>query len=270
LDIRVKLDPRIFQIIALATLVSYGHLSGHFTYPVSHIFLAVVGCLAVQFVGDRVANRPFNFQSSLISGLGLALLFRVDHWAMMLLACLFTIGSKFVIRRSEGHLFNPTNFAIVAMLIFFRDSVWVSPGQWGNEFFVALIMAFLGVAVCQSAKRLDVPLSFLGFYAGILAVRALVLGDPLPVPINDLGNGALLIFAFLMVSDPRTTPRALAGRLAFTFGTALVSYIFLYWFFIREGLFYSLALNTLCVPIYDRIFQGESFKWQPTRSLQAS
>ena len=43
-------------------------------------------------------------------------------------------------------------------------------------------------------------------YGLLLIGRALWLGDPLSIPLHQLQNGALLIFAFFMISDPKTTP----------------------------------------------------------------
>ena len=50
-----------------------------------------------------------------------------------------TIAGKFLIRVRGKHVFNPTNFALVAMMLA-TGEVWVSPGQWGS----GLVLAFQG------------------------------------------------------------------------------------------------------------------------------
>ena len=46
----------------------------------------------------------------------------------------------------------------------------------------------------------------------VLCGRSWWLGEPLAIPLHRLENGALLIFAFFMVSDPKTTPAGLTTR----------------------------------------------------------
>jgi Na+-transporting NADH:ubiquinone oxidoreductase subunit NqrB len=42
---------------------------------------------------------------------------------------MITISSKFLLRWRGKHLFNPTNFGLVFMLIFAQGAVWVSLGN---------------------------------------------------------------------------------------------------------------------------------------------
>jgi len=70
--------------------------------------------------------------SALITALGLTLLFRADHYSTMMLGGCLAIASKFLLRVQGKHLFNPTNFGILAALMLTPDG-WVSPGQWGEE-----------------------------------------------------------------------------------------------------------------------------------------
>src|SRR6202007_3317648 len=93
--------------------------------------------------------------------------------------------------------------------------VWVSPGQWGNVAFFAFLMACLGGLVVMRAGRADVALGFLFCWAALLIRRACWLHEPLTIPLHRLQNGALLLFTFFMISDPRTTPDSRAGRMLF-------------------------------------------------------
>ena len=63
--------------------------------------------------------------------------------------------------------------------------------------------------------------AFLGFYALLVVGRAVWLGDPLTIPLHHLQSGALLLFAFFMISDPKTTPDSRAGRVLFATLVAL-------------------------------------------------
>ena len=63
----------------------------------------------------------------------------------------------------------------------------------------------------RRAERSDVTWTFLAVYAGGLFARALWLGDPLTLPLHRLANGAFLLFAFFMISDPILWAAAGAG-----------------------------------------------------------
>ncbi|PYO55606.1 MAG: Na+-transporting NADH:ubiquinone oxidoreductase, subunit NqrB, partial [Candidatus Rokuibacteriota bacterium] len=74
-------------------------------------------------------GRPgFDPRSALISGLSLCLLLRTNSLTLAVLTAALAIASKFVLRVGGKHVFNPTNFALVAMMLL-TGAVWVSPGQ---------------------------------------------------------------------------------------------------------------------------------------------
>jgi hypothetical protein len=78
----------------------------------------------------------------------------------------------------------------------------MSSGQWGSAAIGALALACLGLIVLTHAKRAETTFGFLGFYALLLFGRALWLGDPLTIPMHQLQNGALLVFAFFSGHRP--------------------------------------------------------------------
>ena len=123
---------------------------------------------------------------------------------------MLTIAGKFLVRFRGKHVFNPTNGGLVAMLLL-TDQVWVSPGQWGSAAFFAFLMACLGGMVVKRASRSDVTYAFIVFYGALLFGRSFYLGEPLAIPLHRLESGALLLFTFFMISDPKTTPDSRAG-----------------------------------------------------------
>ena len=171
-----------------------------------------------------------------------------------------TIGSKFVLRWRGKHIFNPTNFGLVVMMLA-TGRVWVSPGQWGTAAFFAFAVACAGILVVRRAARSDVPLAFLGFYALLLFTRSAALGEPLAIPLHRLQSGALLLFAFFMISDPKTTPDSRPGRILFALLVAGGAAFVQFRLFRTNGLLWSLALFSLLVPLLDRIVPGLRYRW---------
>ena len=208
-------DPRHGQILTLASLLTYGLGWLGFDLGLAQVAVTLASALAVQRVGDWWTGAPWRSgaKSALISALSLCLLLRTDALWLAAVASAIAVGSKFLIRVRGKHVFNPTNGALVALLLT-TDLAWVSPGQWGTAAAFAFTMACAGMLVVNRAARSDVTLAFIAAYAALLVGRSLSLGEPLTIPLHRLESGAFLLFSFFMISDPKTTPDSRAGRIA--------------------------------------------------------
>jgi len=265
-------DPRLYQIGTLASLLVYGMARLEFDVAPWQVALLLTAALGTQCVGDRLTGNPTRFTSSarsaLISGLSLCLLLRTDRPDLAAAAAIVTIASKFLIRIRGKHVFNPTNGGIVAMLLLTRD-VWVSPGQWGATAFFAFLLACVGSLVVNRAARMDVTFAFLAAYCALLFGRSLYLGEPLAIPVHRLESGALLLFAFFMISDPKTTPDSAPARLLFGAVVAFGAWYVQFRLFRTNGLLWSLALCAPLVPVLDRLLPGRRFAWTAPRHIPA-
>ncbi len=266
-------DPRHYQIALLATLLAYGVTRLDFEIGALQAAVTLGAALGTQYLCTRIWKLPwpaeaasprrrpaFDPRSALISGLSLCLLLRTNSLAIAIAAAAITIASKFVIRVGGKHIFNPTNFGLVAMMLL-TDRVWVSPGQWGNAAFFAFLMACLGGLVVNRAARSDVTYAFIVSYMALVFGRSLWLGEPMTIPIHRLENGALLLFTFFMISDPRTTPDSRAGRILFAFAVACGAWYVQFRLFRTNGPLWSLALAAATVPLIDRFLPGARYAW---------
>jgi enediyne biosynthesis protein E5 len=264
--VRRPWDPRLYQIATLAGLLAYGVWWLDLEVKAWTAVVIIASVLAAQLACERLAGRPrFDPRSALISGLSLCLLLRTASPGMAVLAAVIAIASKFTLRVRGKHVFNPTNFALVVMMLV-TGSVWVSPGQWGSGAVFAFLLASAGGLVVNRAARADVTCAFLVCYATLLISRSLWLGEPLAIPLHRLENGALVLFAFFMISDPKTTPDSRAGRLLFAALVALGAQVVQFWLFRTNGLLWSLAVCTLAVPLIDRLLPGSRYQWKPTET----
>jgi Na+-translocating ferredoxin:NAD+ oxidoreductase RnfD subunit len=257
----MKPDPRHYQIAVLAALLAYGLTRLDFEVGGAQAAAMLTTALLTQFLCTRglPATPAFDPRSALISGLSLCLLLRTNSFELAVVAAVVTVASKFVIHIDGQHLFNPTNFGIVVMLL--TGHAWVSPGQWGNVAFFALLMACLGSLVVTRAARSDITLSFLVFYMGLVFGRSLWLGEPMSIPIHRLQSGALLLFSFFMISDPRTTPRSRLGRMLFALLVACGAWYVQFRLFRTNGLLWSLAACSFTVPLINRLLPGRRYEW---------
>ena len=238
---RRRWDPRLYQVATLAGLLGYGVCRLDLEVQPQTAVAIVASALAAQLACERLAGRPrFDPRSALISALSLCLLLRTESPGVAMLAAVVAVASKFTLRVRGKHVFNPTNFALVAMMLV-TGSVWVSPGQWGS-----------GVV--------------LACYAALLVGRSLWLGEPLAIPLHRLESGALVLFAFFMISDPKTTPDSRAGRVLFAALVALGAHGVQFWLFRTNGLLWSLAICSLAVPLLDRLLPGARYQWKSTET----
>jgi Na+-transporting NADH:ubiquinone oxidoreductase subunit NqrB len=197
----------------------------------------------------------------LISGLSLCLLCRTHLWWLAALAGVIAIASKFSLRWRGKHLFNPTNIALAVLMLVSDGRVWVSPGQWGSAAFFAFLMACLGGLVVMRAGRADVALAFLASWILLITGRSLWLHEPLAIPMHRLQNGALLLFTFFMISDPRTTPDSRAGRIVFAMMVAVGGWWWQFRMFGTNGPLWALAVFSMLTPLIDVLLPGPRYQW---------
>ena len=249
-------DPRLYQIATLAGLLLYGMIRLGFDITPPRAALLIGVALATQFALTRLFRLPsFDPRSPTISALSLCLLLRTNSHAIAAVAAFVTIASKFLLRWNGKHLFNPTNFALAAAIAA-TGNAWVSPGQWGSAAFFAFGIACVGRFVVQRAARGDVTLAYIAVSVLFVTGRSLALGEPLGIPLHRLESGALLLFAFFMISDPKTTPDSRIGRILFGALVAAGAAYIQFRLFRPNGAIWSLAFFSLFVPLFDLLWPG--------------
>ncbi len=256
-----RLDARWFQIGVLGCLLFYGTLALDFEVAPGGALAGLAACLATQALCQRARGERFEPKSALISGLSLALLLRTRDPLLAAAAGALAVGSKFALRWRGKHVFNPTNFGVVALLAL-SERVWISAGQWGSAALLAFAFAGAGTLVLSRTQRADATWGFLVCWSGLLVGRALWLGDPLAIPIHQLSNGGLLLFAFFMLSDPRTLPDARAARLVFAACIAALAYSLQFRWRVQNPLLWSLFACAPLSPVLDAWLPAARFAWR--------
>jgi Na+-transporting NADH:ubiquinone oxidoreductase subunit NqrB len=259
-------DVRLWQILFLASLLTFGVLARDFTLRPAQMALAFGAGLATQAFWLRAKGmQQKGFLSAVVTCFGLSILLRSDTlWAHPLAACL-AMSAKFVIRVHGKHVFNPANLGVIAATTLLPGT-WVSPGQWGNALAAAVWFVALGGFVTQRARRFDIAWVFLGAWLGLVALRVLWLGQSWSVWTHQLGSGALLLFAFFMISDPMTIPDRRSTRIGYALIVALAAFGWQYGLFRPNALVWALFLATPLVPVIDRLWPGARFAWCPPTS----
>ena len=253
-------DARHLQIIALTSLLVINFTMIDFGARLTASALAVAASLVTQVVCSRLTKIPPDLRSPLITGLSLSLLLRAEEPWLHAVAGAIAISSKFLFRINGKHIFNPAGFAIVVLLLI-SSGVWISPGQWGTSIWFAALLGFLAIMVLHAARRSDIAIYFVLSYAALLFARAVWLGDPWAIPLHQLQSGSLLIFAFFMISDPRTSPDSPFGRFLLAVAVAGVAHYLAFFIQMRPALYFALIALSPAMLVIDRILPAPRFSW---------
>jgi Na+-transporting NADH:ubiquinone oxidoreductase subunit NqrB len=255
-------DIRDYQILFLSLFLVLGIGTRDWTLRPELIGVAIATCLLTQWFLSSVISQEqkLNIRSALITSLGLSLLLRADHWTTMALAAVSAIASKFFFQVGHKHFFNPANFGIITALLLTSDA-WVSPGQWGEDWWYGLLFVGTGGMIVQRVGRWDTTAAFLGSYSLLEAIRNLWLGWTWDVYWHRLMSGSLLLFALFMVTDPRSIPNARIGRIVWTVCIAIVTFILRNYFFISSAVFWALFILAPLTILFDAFWSAPEYSW---------
>nr|WP_245894421.1 RnfABCDGE type electron transport complex subunit D [Chamaesiphon polymorphus] len=258
-------DPRVYQIVFLSTFLGLGISARDWSIKPELIFSLITSCCVTQLVLTGLSEPTKNplpaLKSALITSLGLSLLLRADRVSTMVLAGVLAIASKFIFTSDKKHWFNPANFGIIAALILTPDA-WVSPGQWGDDWWYLLLFLGLGGIVLKRVGRWDTSVAFFGSYALLEVARNIWLGWTLDVYVHKLMSGSLLLFALFMITDPRSIPNARSTRIVWAIAIACLTFILRNYFYINEAVFIALFTISPLTILLDKIRSAPQFEWQ--------
>ena len=219
------IDPR-YLIAGLITLVLFvAQFRYHMVGGYERLLLSLAVCTGTEAVlswFDR--GKVVNLQSAYISGISLTLLTKPQGAALwpFIIGGFLAISSKYVIKYRENHLFNPTNFAISALLLLAPDKVSVLSHQFGNDLVTNLVIWFFGLIIATRVGVVHVTLSYLATFLLLTGVRAAALGQPLLPEIAPITGPMYQLFLFFMITDPRTIVRGKKKQILVTVIIAVV------------------------------------------------
>lgn len=210
----------IFFLGAAALLSALGFLPYRPQDIIAQALLFAALCFGLNLFLARVARTDPNPESSLITGLILACiagpLSLPGEWAVLLVMAAGAMVSKYVFVWNRSHIFNPAAFGAVAsaLLLSYPASWWI-----GSMVMMPVILAG-GLIISRKIRRAHLVLSFLGVYAGLLALDALVFqGTPFQgiflFLTNILAYSPILFFSFVMLVEPLTSPQTRQARVSY-------------------------------------------------------
>jgi enediyne biosynthesis protein E5 len=212
-----RIDAR-YLIAFLITLVL---VTVEFRYQMvggyERLAVALLTCMAAESMLSRfIRGRMVNLLSAYISGLSLTLLIKPQGAALwpFLLGGFLAIGSKYVLQYRGNHLWNPTNFAIVTLILAAPASISVLSHQWGNDLATNLVIWAFGLVIAARVRVLHITLAYVASYFLLNGLRGLLLGQPLLPELAPITGPMYQLFVFFMITDPRTVVRNRHAQIA--------------------------------------------------------
>lgn len=223
---RLMLYFLVCLLLVAAALSVFGILSFN---PVAIVFSAVfltIVCWVANTVFARIFKAQTNLESVYISALILALIMtpaRTFQDALLLgLVAVLSQGSKYILAIGKKHIFNPAAFAVFlsAVTVNYSASWWV-----GTAWMMPFVLAG-GLLIARKIRRFNMVVAFL------IAALVLILGSSLSRGIDILSiaqqiilETPILFFAFVMLTEPQTTPPGRIWRMVYG---SLVGLLFVY------------------------------------------
>ena len=205
-----RIDPRYLIAFLITLVLVAAQLRYHMVGGYDRLGVALGVCIATEALYswfDR--GKVVNLLSAYISGISLTLLVKPQGGALwpFVLGGIIAISSKYVLRYRENHLWNPTNFAVTALLLAAPDRVSVLSHQFGNDLTTNLVIWIFGLIIAARVGVLHITLTYVASFLLLNTARAAALGQPILPEIAPITGPMYQLFVFFMITDPRTIVR---------------------------------------------------------------
>jgi len=216
------IGPLLITGLVLAAHISFGVLDGWEKFAA-----ALIAAMATEAVFHKIVTGKWrNVSSAYISGNSAGILVRSPMiWPFALCAAI-SIASKYVFRFRGTHIWNPTNFGIVIMLLIASDSMAVLSIQWGSNMWAMLAIWIVGLAVISKVKLFHVCAVYILSFIGFAWLRSVYTGDLFLAEVAPLTGPMYQLFVLFMITDPKTTVSTKKGRMIVAFLIAAVEMAF--------------------------------------------
>jgi enediyne biosynthesis protein E5 len=204
----MRIDKRYLAPILVTVVLLVGQLTFGFLESWPRALLAMSTAIGVELVLAKLFTGAWpHLASAYISGISVAMLVRSPAVWPYALCSAISITSKYVLRVDGRHIWNPSNFGIVAMLVLASDTVASLSVQWGNNLLPMIVVWCFGSVIIHSLGRFHITLTYVVEVA------------PITGPMYQL-------YIFFMITDPKTTVRSFRGQCLVAFLVAAAETVF--------------------------------------------
>jgi len=236
------IDKRYLAPFLVTIVLLVGQLTFGFLESWSRTFLAIATAILTELVVVRALYGAWpHLASAYVSGISVGILVRSPAFWPYALCSAISITSKYVLRVRERHLWNPTNFGVVMMLLLAPDAVAGLSVQWGNNLLPMVFVWVFGSVILWMVDRLNITVTYVLSFLFFAVLRAWITGHTMISEIAPITGPMYQLFIFFMVTDPKTTVRRKWAQSLVVFIIAAVEAVFRLMQFVYAP-FYALFL----------------------------
>jgi len=201
-----SIENRYLPPMLITTILLVGQFSFGLLESFSRTLLAIAAGIAVELIlGRAVYGKTPHLASAYITGISVGILIRSPEFWPYALTSAIAIVSKYVIRWNGRHLWNPSNFAICAMLLLAPEFIATLSVQWGNEVAPMTIVWLLGAVITWRVRRFHITLSYVAAFVALAFLRSVITGHAFLAEVAPITGPMYQLFIFFMITDPKTT-----------------------------------------------------------------
>jgi Na+-translocating ferredoxin:NAD+ oxidoreductase RnfD subunit len=224
--------PKGLVLIILAILIGAALFGQSIKVIGPGLAAAVVAGGLIDLLILRKRNNEWEFPSgAVLTGLFVAMVLSpYEPWYVAACTTAFAIISKYIVRTRSANVFNPAALAlVVAFYVFHTGQSW-----WGAlpELPPAAVIVLFatGIFITDRVNKMPLVLSFLGSYYLLFTMTAFMSS---PAGVAEVFRTpdlqAVLFFAFLILTDPPTSPVKYPDQVMCGVIVAAVSYAVFEW-----------------------------------------
>jgi enediyne biosynthesis protein E5 len=204
-----QFDKRYLAPVLVTMVLIVGQVTFGFLESWGRTFLAIATSIAIEMLlGKMIVGKWPHLASAYISGISIGMLLRSPEFWPYALCAAISIVSKYVLRVDGRHIWNPSNFGIVAMLVLASDTVASLSVQWGNNLLPMVVVWAFGAIIIHTLGRFHITLTYVASFLFFAGVRHLVTGHPFLAEAAPLTGPMYQLYIFFMITDPKTTVHA--------------------------------------------------------------
>jgi len=242
--------PKGLVTIILVILTAVAAPGQGFRIAMTGMSSATLAAGLVDVVIIRLRKTVWEFPSgAVLTAIIVAMVLRAQEpWYVITITSVAAVLTKYIFRSRSANVFNPAALAIIASFyVFHTGQSW-----WGAlpDVFPILKVVLLaaGVYITDRVNKMPLVLTFLGAYFLLFTVTSFVT-NPLSVAevFRTPDLEAALYFAFIILTDPPTSPAKYPDQIVCGLIVAAVSFAFFQW----AGVVYYLLAGALAGNVWE-------------------
>lgn len=212
----------LYYLIVLVVIAVVLCFFGILPFEPLDLILSILILVAVSWATNKIFSVTFkvpaNVESSFITALILALIITPHGTLFLIWAAVLSQAAKYILAWKGKHLFNPAAFAVALTAV----TLGQSASWWVGTPWMLAVVAIGGLLIVRKIQRFDLFLSFLAMALVVIIATSPSRSESFVLLEKILVHTPILFFAFIMLTEPMTTPATRAWRMTYGALTGLL------------------------------------------------